>query len=85
MRCYPLRINRAGRPALTPASHAAEAPTHGDNHTLAGQPPPCLSGTIRWYRRGTGAAVCDPAKQSGWPVNPIPVAHATHQYLADVV
>ncbi len=68
------RLPQAGRPAPTPV---AAAPTHGDNHTSAGQPPPCLSGTIRWYRQN-GAAVCDPVSQmAGEPE--CSTAHATRQ------
>ncbi len=56
---HPLCINhRQAVPLRLPSA----ALTHGDNHTSAGQPPPCLSGTIRWYRQN-GAAVCDPVSQ----------------------
>lgn len=64
-----------GRPSRSDS--VAAAPTHGDNHTSAGQPPPCLSGTIRWYRQN-GAAVCDPVSQmAGEPE--CSTAHATRQ------
>lgn len=70
---HPLCINhRQAVPLRLPSQQR-----HGDNHTSAGQPPPCLSGTIRWYRQNR-AAVCDPVSQmAGEPE--CSTAHATRQ------